>query len=632
MLQKMRGRAANFIAKILGLLLIVSFGAWGIADYIRPAGAPTKVADVGDQSIGVNEFNERYRREVSRLSSMLGTQLDPDQARRFGLAETTLDQMISLRLIGLEVGKLGLLVGDQEVRRSIYDQRAFHNTLGQFDRMQFRRVLADNGLTEDRYVEVLRSDLARDHLTGIIQASATAPKRLTDDLYRYRAEKRVADVVQVARAAPDSISDPDEATLAEFHKTHSAQFMALELRDLTLVYLDPNEIAGQMKPTEQRLQDEFERRRSTFEVPERRTIRQLVSGDEEIAKKSYEALKQGGDFAATAKDIAGRPEESTRLGTVTRRDLPNELADAAFALALNVPSEPVKSPLGWHVLLIEKIEPGKTHTLEELKPQLTREVAREMAVDQIVSSANKLEDALAGGSALESIGGQFGAKVLKIEGMDATGRGKDAAPKDGIPRTRKFFEVAFTTGAKETSLLSDTGDGGLFVLRIDAITPSALRPLTEIRPQVVAAWKRAQLDEAARVKATAIRDKVRGGETLSAAATAEKLEVKASKPFTRAEIAPDSIVPQGMVGELFKLAKGGVESGPTETGYAVAQVTEITPADPEADKTGAAQLASQVREGLVADLMAGYTAALRGQYSVSIYQRALDRFYTDARN
>jgi peptidyl-prolyl cis-trans isomerase D len=217
--------------------------------------------------------------------------------------------------------------------------------------------------------------------------------------------------------------------------------------------------------------------------------------------------------------------------------------------------------------------------------------------------------------------------------MDATGRGKDGAPKDGIPRSRKFIETAFTTGAKETSLLTDTGDGGMFVVRVEAITPSAVRPLGEIRAQVVTAWKRAQLDDAARARATALRDRVRGGEALRSAAAAEKLDVKTSKPFTRVELDPESAVPPALVGELFKLAKGGVEIGPTDAGYAVAQVAEITPADPEADKTGVAQIASQVRDGLVADLLAQYTAALRGQYSVSINQRAIDRLYsTDGRN
>jgi peptidyl-prolyl cis-trans isomerase D len=255
-----------------------------------------------------------------------------------------------------------------------------------------------------------------------------------------------------------------------------------------------------------------------------------------------------------------------------------------------------------------------------------------MAIDAIVRNANKLEDTLAGGASLEDAGPQFGAKVIKIEGMDASGRGKDGVLKQGLPKSRKFFEAAFTTAARETSLLTETGDGGMFVVRVDAIAPSAVRPLAEVRAQVVNAWKRAQLDDAARTRATAIRDQVRGGGNLRAIASAEKLEVKTTKPFTRLEHDPESRVPPSLVGELFKLAKDGVEIGPTDTGFAVAQVTEITPADPETDKTGVTQLSEQLREGLVDDLLTEYTAALRSQHWVSINQRALDRFYSEGRD
>jgi hypothetical protein len=80
LLQKMRGKVANFVAKIFALLLIVSFGAWGIADYIRPPGVPTDVAEVDGEVIGVNEFNDQYRREINRLSAALGTTLESRRA------------------------------------------------------------------------------------------------------------------------------------------------------------------------------------------------------------------------------------------------------------------------------------------------------------------------------------------------------------------------------------------------------------------------------------------------------------------------------------------------------------------------------------------------------------------------
>jgi peptidyl-prolyl cis-trans isomerase D len=521
------------------------------------------------------------------------------------------------------------MVGDDQVKRRIMEERAFRNTLGQFDPGVYRRVLAENGFTEDRYVATMRSDIARDHLTGVIPAAAVAPRQLADQLFRYRGEKRVADVVTVPRGSVESVADPDEATLAEFHKTNSAMFMVPELRDLTLIHLDPAEVAAQMKPTDEQIREEYEHRRGTFEVPERRTVRQMLATDEETAKRASAALKQGADFTATAKDVAGRTEESTRLGSITRRDLPAELADVVFKLEPNVPSEPVGSPLGWHIFLVDRIDPGKVPTVEDVKEQLVREIAHEMAIDAIVKNANRLEDTLAGGATLEETAAQFGARLAKIDGMDTLGRGKDGTAKAGIPKGRRFLETAFATGARETSLLTEAGDGGYFVVRVDAITPSELRPLDEVKTQAIAAWKRSRLDDAAKARATKIRDQARGGAALRQLAEAEKLTVVTTKPFTRQTSDPESVISPELANQLFQVAKGGIEMGATTAGYAVAQVTEIVAADPVADKDLMDQLGEQLKSGLVADLVAQYTAALRSTHSVSINQRALERLTSE---
>ena len=56
MLQAMKGKFGSFILKIFAVLLIISFGAWGIGDMITGQGLPTDVADVGETKISANQF------------------------------------------------------------------------------------------------------------------------------------------------------------------------------------------------------------------------------------------------------------------------------------------------------------------------------------------------------------------------------------------------------------------------------------------------------------------------------------------------------------------------------------------------------------------------------------------------
>src|SRR3546814_7377099 len=72
MLQQMRSGAASWIAKGLMVLLVLSFGAWGVADYIRNFNTGGDVAKVGDQSITQAEFSESWRREVASMQRRFG--------------------------------------------------------------------------------------------------------------------------------------------------------------------------------------------------------------------------------------------------------------------------------------------------------------------------------------------------------------------------------------------------------------------------------------------------------------------------------------------------------------------------------------------------------------------------------
>src|SRR5260370_1123534 len=100
------------------------------------------------------------------------------------------------------------------------------------DRNNFTNILASNQLTEDRYVSMLRRDIARSNLTGAIAGGAVAPTQLIDPLYRTRNEKRVADTVLVASEKMTGIAEPTEAELQDFHAKHEDAFRAPENRGL----------------------------------------------------------------------------------------------------------------------------------------------------------------------------------------------------------------------------------------------------------------------------------------------------------------------------------------------------------------------------------------------------------------
>ena len=625
LLEKMKKGVGKIVVIFLAVLLIISFAVWGIGDMVGGISSSNEVAEVGGSKITQREFQEQFRREMDRIRARIGN-IDSQQARNLGLADSTLNGLISRRLLGLQASELGLLVSDEQVIEQIQRQPAFRNALGQFDRSVFQVTLANNGVSEAAYVASLRQDTQQDYIGGVITAGASAPPQLAETVYRYRNERRSADVVRIKRAG--AAPTPTDADLNAYLDKNPSRFRAQEYRQLSILYLDPAEVAKELSPSEEKIKQEYEDRLASLSIPERRGLEQILIKDEEAAKKAHASLSEGRSFEAVAKDTTGKSGDEIKLGLATRNDLLPDLGNAAFAIKKDAFTKPVKSPLGWHILRATEIQPGREPKLEEVRKEIANDVAQEMALDDLVTRANRVEDALAGGASIEDASQEASVKIRKLPPIDAAKKLQTGGQVEGLPTDDGFIETAFTLKAGASSNLIESSNGGYYMVRVDGIIEAARRPLDQVRAEVETAWKTDKLNEIAKKTAEEIRDAAKGGTPLSEIAKARNLQVEASEPISRFGTGTDTIIPRALLPDLFKAKTGGVVMGQTAEGYAVAKLRDVQSTAPNADDGDYKRLQETLSGAIANDVLQEYTRALRNEYSVSVNQAALDAFFT----
>ncbi len=115
--------------------------------------------------------------------------------------------------------------------------------------------------------------------------------------------------------------------------------------------------------------------------------RHILVATEAEAKAVIEQLKKGADFATLAKEKSTDPAAKTSggdLGWFTKDQMVPEFAAAAFKLKKDEITEtPVKTQFGWHVIKVEDRRTASTPTFEQVKPQLSEIVAREIVADKM---------------------------------------------------------------------------------------------------------------------------------------------------------------------------------------------------------------------------------------------------------
>jgi len=629
MIQWMHGTVAKWILRFLAVFLIISFAAWGIEDMIRPPSNIEDVAQVDGTVIGRNEVSLQFSRLMNVMRNRLGPDFDTQQAVQLGLLDQTLDQMINARLISIDAHRLGLNAGEDQIRQAIFEDRRFQGVGNRFDRNRFRQYLAQEGMPEGAFVATLRDQIIRRQVAGALGAATTVPKILQETLFKYRNEKRIAKIVLIPLGKIGEIATPSDAELIKFHKENPGAFTAPEYRQVVSIYLDPDAMAKGQSPSDKRIKAEFEDRRSSLEVPERRTVEQTLLPDEAKAKKLLQEIRGGKSFADAVKGATGNAPIS--LGTLSNLEIPDQaVADSAFSLAMDAVSEPIRSPLGWHLLRVTKIVPGIEPKLKDHRKKIVMELAREMAVDEIIRLTGKLDDSLAGGARIEDASNSIGAKILMIDAVDGDGHDMNGRPVKSLPKSPAFLERVFSAPVGENTNGEETRDSAFFVLRVDKIIPPALRPLKDVRAKVIEEWKKRNIQSATRKKAEKLQAAAKAAASLKRAVKSSGHKILTSKPFTRFIREPRSPVSNELSSALFGARKGDIVVGATPTGFAVASLKEIIPADPKKNKADAEDLKTQLRSALTTDAISQYLVSLRQRYPVEINRTALD--YIAGRN
>ena len=208
------------------------------------------------------------------------------------------------------------------------------------------------------------------------------------------------------------------------------------------------------------------------------------------------------------KTVGQQPADT---GLVTKTGLLPEIAGPAFAAADGAVVGPVKTVLGWQLAKLVKIEPGKPAVLAEVHDEIAKQLANRQASDQLVEVANQLDDALAGGASLEEAAKKLGLPLQTVADVARNGEGLDGKPIADLVGTPQLLPVAFSTDPGQTSSQIDDGANGYFILRVDQVTPPALRPLDQVKAKVLADWQAEARDKAAADKAQADHGPREGG-------------------------------------------------------------------------------------------------------------------------
>ncbi|HTR84047.1 MAG TPA: peptidyl-prolyl cis-trans isomerase, partial [Reyranella sp.] len=619
------------LAAILAVI-IIPFAFWGIGD-IRLAGRTNEVAHVGGThiplygwlggtSVPIEDVRERFIRQLEQIQQQTGQRPEPAQAIQYGLHIRALEDAIQRAVIDNAMNEYGLTVSDEEVRALIAQNAAFKGATGKFDPLKYRNLLQNARITEAAYVADVRRQIASTQLFGVVRADGLAPKMMRDDLFKMMSEKRVAETIYVPDAIVTTVPKPTSEQLNTYFEANKAKFQIPEYRAFSYVLLSIADVMDQVTVTPDQIKQEYEARASEFGTPEKRDVDQAMTDSEDKAKQIIAAVKDGKSLEDATKQVTGSADGVIKLGLILKKDLPaGPLADGVFKAPDGVDPQPIKSPLGWHVIRVNKIEPGKVTPLDEVKDKIEKDLKAQLAPDLLIKLVNNFDRELGKTQSMVEAAKALDLKVKSFDAVDA--RGQDASGKQVVigPAAAEMIQAVFATRESSESELLETQKGEYFVVRTDRITPARIPALSEVEAKVTEAWTAAERRKAADQKVKDAVDKANGSGDFAAVAKDLGLEVRTAKAITRYETDPPNYATQPVVLALFKLAQNKAQAVRTADGNVIVRMKESQPVDLAKEKATLDRFGAELDGQVANDLVAQLLGALRGKYGVQVNEQ-----------
>jgi len=578
MLNSLRTGAKSLPMRIFLIALAVGFAMWGIGDVFRAVSTNDSAIRIGNVEVTPLQVAEEFDR--SRRTYFPGA--NNSEAIASGLLNNIVSEMARRALFVAEGERIGLAVTREMQKDVIGRETAFLDDSGQFSAIRFQDALNRAGLTEARYLEYVNDAMMRDQVLSALNIGIAYPASVSEALARWRLEHRVVAVGNIA-VDIDAVAMPGEAELAAWYQDNSSAFDSPDLRYVTAAVLSPDVLIENISITEERLTETYENRLDTYRTPEQRNLRQMIfteAGDAETARSRLEA---GEDFVQIAKDMLGLEENDTDLGLLTRDDLTEELAQAAFSVNEVEWAGPVTTALGQHIILVDGVSPETLLSLDDVRSELEEELKRDEAIDLVYARVASLEDALASGATIEEAAKASDAKLVIIDGMDRNGRDINGNRLDGIAGDTLFRQAVWTAVAGEDGLVEEANADTFFVLRLDREEEKRSRDLDEVRARAAEAMRLEKAIADAREKA----EMIAGASDPKDAAAKAGVPLVTSTPMRRDGVGFDNADARLIATEAFSLELK--ETSYIETGEAaiIIMVEEITPAEDDTVKTEA---------------------------------------------
>jgi len=405
---------------------------------------------------------------------------------------------------------------------------------------------------------------------------------LAKELQLFEQQTRDVEFVVLPNDDIQTVDPATEDQLTRLYESLKAvNYTIPEHRAAEVAFLDPAKMNVEVSVTDEDARLFYNENQDNFKIGEQLVLTQSISQNKEVADKIYAAIQAGQSLEEAVKivdDAASRYVSGVPFETISMMPSLNE---ALSDRKLNTPTAPVKSQLGYHVVMLDEVLAPSIKPFQDVKERLIKEMTDEKTAEEMYQISLQFDEALNDEKSFDEI-----AQSISIE------RGSIAltTPEGGEAfaafdeRDREFLKgLLFESSLTDPPSLQELPSGKFAALVVTDREAESFKPYEsvkdDIQKQFIADQKSA--DNEMRVEKF-LAEIETGGSTLETIAASEKKDVQKLGGLTVRGVLP---VPfrQDSLPQIFKAPLNGHLIVEIANGYALLKIAGYDFADVSED-------------------------------------------------
>ena len=610
------------IVQVIMVVAVLPFLFWGVESYRSDGDG--YVAIVDGEEIPRREFEQALRDHHERMRGMMGDNFDSAMLDSFEVRNSVLESLIQQRLLRLEAVNNGFTVLDSQLVNTIQDIPAFQKDNG-FSNEQYQSLLSAQGINPLIFESRVRQELLLQQLLDGYSENGFVPSAVAKRVMYLSEVQREVSQVQIDPDDFLSQVTPSEEEINEYYERHRNDFFLPERARVEYVVLSLEALAANEPVSEEAIISYFDEHQAEFSQPEERQASHILisvaadAPDEEkqaARNKAEDVLEnvlhdpeQFVDLAKEFSDDPGSALQGGDLGFFGRGVMVKAFEDEIFQMQPDEIRGVVETDFGFHIIKLVDIKDARTPDLEAVREQIENKLKLQMVGSIFGEAAEDFSNIVYEQSDnLEAVAEQF---ELTIQESDWINRSSTSP-------------VILANNQLMNAIFSD-----------EAILEQRNTEAIEVMPDTLVSARVLEHKDATAQSVSIVRDKI--VEKLKSQLAADMAIQDGEEKLSRLQAGNEDIVgwdsemlisyiqPQGLSFETLQaIFKADVSRLPAYSGVVNAQggyslIRISTVVEPEMDdEEKRADFRKQLQQMVVQEEMSSYLAGLRERYDVTV--------------